>query len=160
MAKLLLSLGILLGAWCIGQGRNAVFRRRLFTLRQFADGLTCMESEIRSFCAPLPRAFAAAGSVCPIFAHAAALSETETPEKAFSLALSTLDQEKEALDILFSFARGFSFADAQGQLQNIAHCRTRLLTYIERTESEFFRLEKLYSGAGIMTGALIVILLL
>ncbi len=160
MTKLLLSLVILLGAWCIGQSKGALFRRRLSVLRQFTDGLTCMESEIRSFCTPLPRAFAAAGAACPIFARAAALSETEPPEKAFLLSLSSFDQEKEALRILSSFARGFSLADAQGQLENITHCRQRLLTYIERTESEFFRLEKLYSGAGIMTGALIVILLL
>ncbi len=159
MIKILAALIIITGAWCIGQSKNARMHARLGALRRFLDGLLSMESEIRGFCAPLPAALEAAGRLDPLFSEVARLAETEDAETAFSDAMLEKDYEKEETEILRSFAAGCGAGDVEGQLQNIAACRSRLTSLCERLEKENARLGRLYSSAGAMTGIFLVIIL-
>lgn len=159
MIKILAALVIIAGTWCIGQSKNARMRARLYALRRFLDGLLSLENEIRGFCAPLPAAFEKAGRLDPLFAEAAAFSETEDAETAFCRAIADKEYEKEETEILQSFAAGLGAGDVEGQLQNISGCRTRLTALCEMLEKDTARLGRLYSGTGAMAGILVVVLL-
>jgi len=159
MIKFLAALIIITGAWCIGQSKNARMHARLGALRRFLDGLLSMESAIRGYCAPLPTALETAGRLDPLFLEVARFAETEDAETAFCSAIVQKDYEKEETEILRSFAAGLSAADVEGQLQNIATCRSRLSTLCEGLEKDNARLGRLYSSTGAMAGILVVIIL-
>lgn len=160
MIKFLAALIIISGFWCIGQSKNARMGQRLSFLRRIVDGLRLAESEIRGLCAPLPVAFEKAATVCPLFGEAARLSADTDAGDAFLRALEPVLPEKEEKEILQSFAGGLHAEEQEGQLANIAHCLHRLTALCDRLETETGRLGRLYSGSGVLTGILVVILLL
>ncbi len=160
MIKFLAALIIITGFWCIGQSKNARLRLRISLLRRFLDGLQAMENEIRGLCAPLPLAFEKAAGLCPLFGDATRYAEEEDAATAFSRAVETTDFDRDEAEILASFAAGLSAEDPEGQLRNIAHCRTRLTALCNRLEEDAGRLGRLYSGSGALAGVLLVILLL
>lgn len=160
MIKVLIALIIIAGFAAIGQSRNARVAARLSCLRQILDGLYSMENEIRGVCAPLPVAFEAAGRQSDLFAAAAKYAEEESAEEAFCHALSSLSPEKAEAEILRSFAAGLGAEDETGQLRNISYCTERLKALCSHLEAESVRTGKLYTGSGVLTGILVVILLL
>ncbi len=160
MFKLILSFCVIFGFWCIGQSLYIRLRLRPVRLRRFLDGLNIIEGELRFLRTPLPQAFAKAAGADPVFAAASAYAESENAEAAPSLGMTLGAPGTEEQEILQSFVHGLASVDVEGQLQNIALCRTRLLSLCDKLDADIARLGRLYTGGTAMAGALLVILLI
>lgn len=159
MFKFFAALFLIVSCWGIGKSRHARLQLRAKRLLHILDGLLCMEGEIRALCTPLPLVFSHAGRHDPLFASAARYCEETDGETAFLSALEKEGFEKEEDEILSAFAKGLAAADSTGQLQNISVTRMRLEALSAAAKEKADRLGKLYAGSGMMTGALLVIIL-
>ena len=160
MFKLIAALFLVVSCWGIGKSNHARLRLRAKRLIHITDGLLCMEGEIRALCTPLPLALSHAGRYDSLFASAALYCEESDSETAFLTALKKENLEKEEIEILSAFSLGLAAADSSGQLQNISVARTRLENLTKEAQEKADRLGKLYTGGGMMTGILLVLLLM
>ncbi len=160
MGRLFICVLLVLCTAAIGQSRIIKDRRRLSFLRQFLDGLSVLEGEIRAYAVPLPMAFMRAGAPCALFSEAARLLDVHDAETAFLKALEKEHVQKAEWEILESFALGLLSEDTEGQLSNIRRTTKRIATLSDALSGEIARTARLYGSGGVLLGITLVILLI
>jgi len=158
MLKLLGAL-IVFATFCeAGRRKAQKLSDRVKDLLGLEDGLIIMQNEISGLMSTLPEAVSKAACCSPIFIKVSENLSAMSPKEAFEKASEVL--EKDERRIIMSFASGLLADDAQGQLRNISVCRERLSMVRDKAEKKRDALSKLYTAAGALAGAAVVIILL
>lgn len=158
MVKLFFAVCIIGASFLIGFSGCVRRLLSLRRLRHISDGLLCMENDIRALFLPLPDAFRRAARYDALFEEAALNMEKEDAEHAFCDALLKKPLCADARDALRAFSAGLSAPDCEGQLHNLALCRTRLLSICEAAEKEQKKQDKLQKSMGLFAGIALVVL--
>lgn len=162
MEKVIGSLLIAFGCVLAGMLKKLDLAKRKTLLSDIEDSLLLLENEISAMLSPLPRAMkrSGIGRAEKFFNTAADLIDEKGAAEGFITAVDEwgfCDEERQAL---CAFGAGLGAVDMEGQIKNISLCRKRISIALGRAQNDHDRLGKLYIGAGAMSGALIVILLI
>ncbi len=142
---------------------STALKTRMTSLADIITSLEMLESEISFSVNRLKRAFSMSDKN-GLFKTASELIDEHGIKKAWDSAIEAHsermclnDADKEILDMI---GKNLGKTDTDDQIKHIKYIKTLLINQHAQAESDYNRLGKLYRSGGILTGAMIVIMLI